>query len=198
MRVTRILHWIPGQVQIRSSKTHPLRIAELAVPGGGAIGITFCPGKCAPSMFGPAWQRDLEADLEVIQQWGAQVVVTLVERFELAALQVAALGERVQARGMRWLHLPIVDVGVPSAAFERRWSEELAGLLAALRSGGKVLVHCKGGLGRAGLVASLLLIEAGERPEAAIRRVRQARPGAIETPAQQRYVLAYQRRGGGP
>lgn len=156
-------------MQVRSSSTHPLRIAELAVSGGGRIGITFCPGKCGPSLFGPMWQRDLEADLEVIQGWGAQVVVTLVEGFELEKLQVAALGERVQARGMRWLHLPIVDVSVPSAAFERQWPQQLAGLLATLQAGGKVLVHCKGGLGRAGMVAALLLIETGERPEAAVR-----------------------------
>jgi ADP-ribosyl-[dinitrogen reductase] hydrolase len=97
---------------------------------------------------------------------------------------------------MRWLHLPITDVSVPSAAFESQWRDELPELLATLGQGGKILVHCKGGLGRAGMVAAFLLIETGERPGEAIRRVRQVRPGAIETPAQERYVAAYQPRGG--
>lgn len=184
-------------MQIRSSSSHPLQIAALAVPGGGSLGLTFCPGKCGPSLFGHMWQRDLDADLDVIHKWGARVVVTLVEGFELEALQVAALGQAVASRGMRWLHLPIVDVGVPSSAFERAWREELPVLLATLEQGGKVLVHCKGGLGRAGMVAAFLLIETGDPPEAAIRKVRAVRPGAIETTAQERYVLAYPARGGG-
>ena len=184
-----------GTVQTRSSITHPLQIAELAAPGGGCIGVTFCPGKCGPSLFGHRWERDLDRDLETIQRWGAQVVLTLVEAFELEALQVAGLGEKVRARGMRWLHLPIVDVSVPSEAFERQWHDEAPALLATLARGGKVLVHCKGGLGRAGMVAAILLIESGERPEAAIRKVRDVRPGAIETPAQERYVARYRPRG---
>jgi len=185
------------KVHSRSSNTHPLQIAELAISGGGSIGITFCPGKCGPSLFGHTWERDLDADLDVIQRWGAQVIVTLVEAFELEALKVADLGERVQMRGMRWLHMPIVDVSVPSAAFERRWREEVPGVLATLEQGGKVLVHCKGGLGRAGMVAALLLVETGDRPEAAVRKVREVRRGAIETPAQEQYVLGYQPAGDG-
>ena len=53
-----------------------------------------------------------------------------------------------------------------------------------LRSGGDVLVHCKGGLGRAGMIAARLLVELGMAPEQAIREVRRARKGAIETPSQ--------------
>jgi protein-tyrosine phosphatase len=96
---------------------------------------------------------------------------------------------------MRWLHLPIVDVNVPSAAFEKQWHAELPELLATIAQGGKVLVHCKGGLGRAGMVAAFLLIELGERADVAIRKVRKVRPGAIETPAQEAYVMRYQPRG---
>src|SRR5690349_19854639 len=83
------------------------------------------------------------------------------------------------ARGMKWLHLPIVDVNIPSASFEAQWRVEVPELLAALRTGSKILVHCKGGLGRTGLVAAMLLMESGETSEAAIRKVRNVRPGAI-------------------
>ncbi len=178
-------------MQIRSSSTHPLQIAELATASGGMVGVTFCPGKCGPSLFGHTWKRDLDLDIDVIEAWGAKIVLTLVEAFELADLKVAQLGERVQSRGMRWLHLPIVDVDVPDARFEKQWNEELPELIRTLDEGGRVLVHCKGGLGRAGMAAAFLLIESGERPEAAIRRVRKVRPGAIQTAAQERYVLSY-------
>lgn len=51
-----------------------------------------------------------------------------------------------------------------------------------------MLVHCKGGLGCAGLVASRLLVELGWEADAAIAAVRGTRPGAIETPAQAAHV----------
>ena len=53
-----------------------------------------------------------------------------------------------------------------------------------LRGGEDVLVHCKGGLGRAGMIAARLLVELGMDPEQAIRDVRRARKGAIETSSQ--------------
>ena len=91
---------------------------------------------------------------------------------------------------MLWFHLPIVDVSTPDKGFERHW--EVAGdrLRTLLRSGRDVLVHCRGGRGRAGMIGTRLLIELGMEPETAIRRVRAVRPGAIETREQEKYVLA--------
>ena len=58
-----------------------------------------------------------------------------------------------------------------------------------LRLGFDVLVHCRGGLGRAGTVAARLLVELGTSPDEAIRRVRDARSSyAVETAAQQAHV----------
>ena len=51
-----------------------------------------------------------------------------------------------------------------------------------------MVVHCKGGLGRAGTVAALMLVELGMAPDEAIRTVRAARKGAIETREQERYI----------
>jgi ADP-ribosyl-[dinitrogen reductase] hydrolase len=99
---------------LRTSITHRLQIAEVKVLSGGAVGLTFCPGKCRPSLFGHAWLRDLATDLDMIKSWGADVVVTLVEAHELESLQVSKMGDEVTRRGMKWLHLPIVDVSVPS------------------------------------------------------------------------------------
>lgn len=51
-----------------------------------------------------------------------------------------------------------------------------------------MLVHCRGGLGRAGIIAARLLIELGMEPTLAIENVRKIRPGAIETCDQERFV----------
>jgi len=91
---------------------------------------------------------------------------------------------------MDWIHLPIKDVSVPNATFEREWEVIGEGLRARLRAGFDILVHCRGGLGRGGLVAARLLIELGSKSDDAIEQVRRARPGAIETREQENYVKA--------
>ncbi|RAP42353.1 hypothetical protein BYZ73_06255 [Rhodovulum viride] len=171
--------------EARTSRTHPLQIAEVSVgPGHGRIGITFCPGKHDPVASTGAWARDLDADLDTIAGWGARLVLSLVEEAELVALKVPGLGAGVRARGMVWRHLPIRDYSVPDDFFERQWTTTGPEIRTILRQDGDVLVHCKGGLGRAGMIAARLLAELGVAPPEAIRAVRRARPGAIETPAQ--------------
>jgi protein-tyrosine phosphatase len=174
----------------KTSLTHPLQIAEVSAPGGGTVGITFCPGKFQQSAFSGAWARDLRADVKAIRDWGGDAVVTLVTERELADLRVADLGSEVVASGMQWLHLPIIDVSVPTAEWDERWANIREGLHASLTGGGKVLVHCKGGLGRAGTVAARILVERGVPPREAVEAVRQVRPGAIETGQQEAYVHA--------
>ena len=174
----------------RTSLSHPLLIATIPV-GAGAVGVTFCPGKQGDSVFGAPWARDVGLDLDVIQLWGAAAVVTLVEEHELVSLGVPDLGERIVGRGLQWHHLPIADLKPPSPGFEAAWPAAVAQLRALIGDGGRVLVHCRGGLGRAGTVAACLLVELGDAPGNAIKRVRGARPNAIETPAQERYVLGY-------
>ena len=177
---------------IRTSLSHPLEIAAVeTLPGLGRIGVTFCPGKHQASAVTGAWARDLQADVKAIADWGAAAVVTLVEAHELEALSVTGLGQAVAAAHMDWLHLPIPDVSTPSPAFEAVW-EVVAGegLRDRLRAGFDVVVHCKGGLGRAGMIAARLLVELGVDADEAVARVRKARPGAIETAAQLRHVKA--------
>jgi ADP-ribosyl-[dinitrogen reductase] hydrolase len=154
----------------------------------GLIGLTLCPGKQQSwGLTGP-WARDLSLDLDAVADWNAAVVVTLVEPDELERLKVPALGEAVRARHMEWLHLPIRDRGVPGEDFEAAWVEVGERLRDRLRAGFNVLVHCMGGLGRAGTIASRLLVELGWKPDEAIREVRRVRPGAIETDDQEDFV----------
>jgi len=170
---------------VRTSTTHPLQIAEVRPsPAHGRIGITFCPGKHDHFAHTGAWERDLGIDLDLIAAWGAKLVLTLVAPAELIALKVPMLGVEVHRRGMQWCHLPIADYSVPGKKFEEQWLTQGHAVRELLRQGEDVLVHCKGGLGRAGMMAARLLVELGMEPEAAIHAVRHVRKGAIETPAQ--------------
>jgi atypical dual specificity phosphatase len=57
-----------------------------------------------------------------------------------------------------------------------------------------VAVHCAAGLGRTGTVLAAYLVARGEEPRAALARVRDLRPGSVETADQERAVEAYARR----
>ena len=169
----------------RTSLTHPLQIAAVrASPSHGRIGITFCPGKHDPFAQTGAWKRDLGIDLDTIAAWGAKLVLTLMEPAELVVLKVPSLGEEIQRRGIDWCHLPIADYSIPTEAFEQQWITQGCVIRERLRHGDDVLVHCRGGLGRAGMIAARLLVELGMEPDEAIRLVRRERRGAIETPSQ--------------
>jgi len=175
--------------QVLTSKTHPLRIDTVEAPGGGVIGMTFCPGKKQNDALTGHWQRDLETDLEVIKKWRAAAIVTLMEAEELSAFQVEDIGNATESVGIDWYHLPIRDAHPPEERFENRWVLYGLKLRQLLNSGGRALIHCRGGLGRTGTVAARLLVELGIEPEAAVLQVRAARPGTIENSQQENHVL---------
>ena len=174
----------------KTSENDPLRIASVFLGDGlGRIGITLCPGKKDPRAWSGRWERDLDLDLDAVMRWGATAVVTLITDEELDDLQVRGLPAAVQDRHMEWWHLPIPDVHPPGSEFERAWEVAGEAIRDRLALGFDVLVHCKGGLGRAGTVAARLLVELGEDCDEAIRQVRKARSSsAIETQAQEAHV----------
>ena len=177
---------------VKTSATDPIRVAAVT-PGDdhGRIGITLCPGKTDPAGVSGAWARDLGSDLDAIERWGATAVVSLIPDAEMAYLGVRGLAAAVRARHMEWWHAPIPDGRPPGPDFEDRWAVAGPALRDRLRAGFDILVHCKGGLGRAGTVAARLLVELGAGADDAVRRVREARsPYAVETRSQEAHVAA--------
>ena len=57
----------------------------------------------------------------------------------------------------------------PEQDFEHAWKATGESIRNRLRLGFDVLLHCRGGLGRAGTIAARLLVELGVQPDDAIR-----------------------------
>lgn len=146
---------------------------------GGSLAISQMPGRSG----------DYAEDLDFIREWKPSLVITATTRGELADAGAETLGADIQESGARWLHLPIKDFGVPDGQFLETWSAALATSLNALRGQGRVLIHCKGGCGRSGMLALRIMIEAGEDAVEALLRLRKLRPCAVETDAQLRWAV---------
>lgn len=169
-------------MKIYTSESHPLRIDEIQLPDAGTIGMTLCPGKSGPSGDGNWWARDLWADQEAIKKWGATRVLSLLEEKEYKKLD--------SWRRVLSIHLPMKNDAVPlSWYFNHRWKQLRPELYRSLAPGKKLLVHCNGGLGRTGIVVARILVDFGIDPFEAVRRIRIARPGALENQEQVDFVL---------
>lgn len=169
-------------------KPTPLRIDEIVtLPFEGIMGLTLCPGHSGrPDLV----NRNLTSDIQAIKQWGAVAVVTLMEDHEFSAISVPELPTTMQSLDIPWHHHPIRDMSAPDCKFERSWFAAELEITALLKCGAKILIHCRGGLGRSGVVAARILIGIGYAPDQAIEKVRACRPGAIETASQESYVLS--------
>ena len=176
--------------EIKTSRSHPLRIDEVSMPDAtGKIGLTFCPGKVCEGLYGGTWDRDLTTDIEAILAWGGSTLITLMETHEFDLLGVPKFPKTLKGSNLKWLHLPIKDMQTPDKAFENSWSKVGPSLHQKLKDGESIVIHCRGGLGRTGLLAARMLCEAGVNPTEAVAKIRTARLNSIETYAQEHYVL---------
>lgn len=126
----------------------------------------------------PGLMRKLEDDLAWLRECDIDHLFSLTEE----PLPVEGL------EGFERHHFPIPDMGIVQP---RRMEEACAAILTTIRSGGRVLIHCRAGLGRTGTVGACTLVSLGLPPEAAIRQVRARSPYSIQTESQERLVHHY-------
>ncbi|MCP1726887.1 ADP-ribosyl-[dinitrogen reductase] hydrolase [Natronospira proteinivora] len=166
-----------------------LSIDSLPMPAlKGVLGLSRCPG--TGDLIMSTGHRRLHDDLRAISDWGAVGLLTLNEQTELSWLGLSDLPSQAHAMGLAWWHCPIPDFCAPGRAFESAWQSAGQAIWEELAAGHRITIHCLAGLGRTGTVAARLLIEQGVEPETAIRQVRQARPGAIQSEDQFKYLMA--------
>jgi protein-tyrosine phosphatase len=179
-----------------SGLEEPIRVDFLAqevLECGGRLGMCCAPGRRSPGGDEPQEQK-LESDLKRIKdEYGAEVLICLMEPTECERLGIADLFQRAKDVGLEVLRLPIPDGGTPAhAGLERAHRELVERVVTELKAGKSVVVHCQGGYGRSGLVGASVLVALGYSTEEAIRAVQEARPGTIESPSQADYVLRFE------
>jgi ADP-ribosyl-[dinitrogen reductase] hydrolase len=173
----------------RTSATHPIRvdfIPKSAHGLAGQLGMTFAPGKRAQGLDGH-WDRALATDLARLRkEYATDVLVSLIEPHELELLHIPNLQEAATDAGITVERFAIRDGGVPSDT--AKFATLVERTVEHLRAGRTVVIHCRGGLGRTGLLAAACLRALGVDARRAIELVRVARHGTIENATQEAYV----------
>jgi len=123
-----------------------------------------------------------------VLRWAPDLVLSMTTQAELDRMRAGGFGADLAAVAVAWWHLPIIDFGAPDSTVATRWGEVSAHCAEVLARGGKILIHCFGGCGRSGMAALRLMVESGEDPDAALARLRQIRPCAVETEAQKAWA----------
>ena len=173
---------------LKTSETHPLQVGWLAGPWPGRVGLTFAPGKQQAAALSGAWLRNLQLDLhQLLTVHGAQQLVCLLEDHELVELAIPDLAQRALGGGLLFSRLPIQDGSIPvDVGAVRALVRQICDWAAA---GQTTVIHCKGGLGRAGTIGGCVLRAAGLDVPATFAALLEARgPSCPETNAQRLYV----------
>ena len=168
----------------------PTKFDFVSLPNStGKLFITCFPGLNVEKVF----------DLDILQSTfsdfvglGCTTIVSLVEDKEFDEICGKEIFlEHIRKHDFQWHHLPIVDYKVPESEFFRNWGRVCRSLKQEFQRGNSICLHCKGGIGRSGTVAAMLLIEYGKENSVAIQQVRQKRKGAIENKLQEDFVLNF-------
>jgi len=141
------------------------------------------PGKLAVSARprGGDWLKD---DVASWSRSHVNAVISLLTPDEEGDLALRDEAAEVRAHGMSFTSFPIPDRQIPTS--EAKLSEVLEKAARDLSNGKNVLVHCRQGIGRSGLIAACLLVKKGMSPGAAIEVVSAARGVSIPETVEQR------------
>lgn len=154
---------------LHPQRGHPPRNFSWLIPG--RLGGMPRPGIVA----------SLDQDLAGLRALGVSLLVTLEEASTIDA-------ETLGRHGLRGLHFPIADMGVPTRADALAWCSTIS---RALREGAVVVLHCRAGQGRTGTMLACQLIAEGEAPVAALERVRAVDPKWVTSPEQVRFLSCF-------
>jgi atypical dual specificity phosphatase len=141
--------------QKRSLRRVPIHVLDWVIPDQ--------LGACV----NPSVSQQAAAELRAAQ---VGLLINLHERPDPAVLLTEV--------GAETLHMPVPNSNAPTQEQLRRGVGAIGDALGGAR---RVVVHCGAGLGRTGTLLAAYLVTLGWSADAAIARVREVRPGSVET-----------------
>jgi protein-tyrosine phosphatase len=149
----------------------------------GQLFLTPCPGSKG---------INLKDSLGELKNAGATVVITLMPEPEMRSNSVARLPETCAQLGLTWIHIPVEDEGAPNNEFTVRWQQAGPKIHQRLDNNENIVIHCKGGSGRTGVLAAQILMERGAPMQPTLVTIKALRPNAFVHAVQVNYISTLQ------
>jgi hypothetical protein len=154
------------RIGVHRLRTQGLRTTQIRLYGRGFTRLTGIPliqySRITPEVFvGGQYGR---RGKRTLQKWGVTGVVNLRTEFDDAAHGLTL---------DHYCHLPTVDDEAPTI---EHLDEGVAFIQRVIDGGGKVYIHCAGGIGRAPTQTAAYLIAQGKTLDEALALIRRTRP----------------------
>lgn len=138
----------------------------------------------------PSGGEHLEEDLINLKHGGIDVLVSLLETREEAALGLEDESRSAKALGMQFISHPIPD-GLPPGNLES-FRKFILNLIRLIDAGKNIGVHCRGSIGRSTTTATTVLIELGWGADDALELIDAARGWRVSEAIEQKdWVRGY-------
>lgn len=133
-------------------------------------------GSPQPGLYG-----DWDEQIQYLKNLGIDYVMSLTEE--------PLIKDQLKKEDFGFIHLPIRDMDAP---LPRLASPLIHKMKKKINKGHKFLIHCKGGVGRTGMVAACYLVLKGVSAQDAITKVRTIHPPYIQTSIQEKFVIHFE------
>jgi len=162
-------------LQHRSYGDRPIRtqLNWINTPWAGRLAISARPR-------GGDWLAD---DMKAWREAGATVIVSLLEAHESVDLGLEDEPMAANISSLQFISFPIEDRNVPASSEAADALLNQLGVL--LREGASIVIHCRQGIGRSGLIAIASLVLVGKGINEAIAMVTAARGVPVPETAEQ-------------
>ena len=163
---------------------------------GGRLVLSQCPGKnLKKGRDGKSHARDIAQDLTSFRERGIHIIVCLLNDYELRTIGVAPnqYREAAGSLGLLFIQYPIIEMAAPDS-LDSLSQCVINPLFAEIAQGKSAVIHCRGGIGRAGTVAACMLkrMQLAEDHTQAIKYIRKKRDKrCIESRRQEDFVKLF-------
>ncbi|KRW98991.1 hypothetical protein PPERSA_11592 [Pseudocohnilembus persalinus] len=163
------------------------------------FGLCHCPGKqLKMGRDGKPHNRNIIEDITYFKNLNQiQVIICLLNKYELRSIGVDynKFQGICEKQGVQFLELPIIEMGEPEISFQEFYDFIDKNIIQNIKNKKNVIAHCRGGIGRAGLLAACTLIQCNISQNATqainmVRKIRDKR--CVESRKQEDYVKKYQ------
>jgi protein-tyrosine phosphatase len=134
---------------------------------GARIGIMARPR-------GSDW---LEEEVGQLKGQGVQVLVSLLEREEIAELGLSGEAGCCEKHSIEFINFPIPDRNIPKN--DQQVIALVKNLAGKIDSGSSIVIHCRMGIGRSSIIAAAVLLRNGFRAKDLLQEISRVRGLAV-------------------